>query len=63
MKTRNVLMLTAATTPKNRVPNLKRTELSSRLEEYKQAFKFYLSQFPLKKLKTETEVSSIKCKK
>jgi hypothetical protein len=42
-ETKNILLLTATITPKSGVPNLKRTDPSVRLQDYKKALEFYLS--------------------
>jgi len=44
MNTKNFLLLTATITPKLGVPNLKRTDPQSRLDDYAKALRFYLSQ-------------------
>lgn len=43
MKPRNILLLSATITPKVGVPNLKRTDPSSRLQDYERSLQFYLS--------------------
>lgn len=43
MKTKNILLLTATIAPKPGVPNLKRTDPKSRLQDYERSLQFYLS--------------------